>query len=239
MRISKVFLAKIQVFCLVSATLIFTSQHGALADTSPTNSTVTTQEACTWWYDGIPTEISLTSGGVKYEGLDLELTKEDLDPLRVWVSGNNGGGDDFGSNTECTWYRTANIQGAEVLIEIDGVNVTSSPDDSMDFSLNDSLLGDGTNGFTVSSPGETCDDFWVSNDLINLTTADTAVSVTKALPGEIGKTKAANSGEEQCSIPLDYAATIPGDLVPTAAGSAYSFSLPTVVWTITFSTSVV
>ena len=249
MRISRIFIAKLQVCLLLVAGIAFTSSSISSAVPPATTagaSIVTSQNACVWWYEDFPTSLTLSAAeGAKYEGLDLELTDIDEPPIKLYISGNSVGGEppagSYESNTECTWYRTVLIEGIEVLVDVDGTAVDST-DSGLEFNYADSLngdLADSLPGLNISNTqNETCDDYWSSTDEIQLNSIMLGVNVATATADQPPKTKLPNEGTERCALELDYSVVVPGDLLPNSPGTATTFTLPSIVWTVTASPTV-
>ena len=243
MRISRVSIAKLQAALMLVAGLAFTSSSisSAVPPTTTGASIVTSQNACVWWYEDFPTDISLSAGaGVRYEGLDLELTDTDEPSIKLYISGNSVEGEppagDYDSNTECTWYRTALIQGIEVLVDVDGTAV-SSTDAGLAFDYTDSLNGDlagALEGLIITNtPDATCDGYWSTTAEIQLNSISVSANVATAGASNPPKTKLNDSDSDRCAVELDYSVVVPGDLLPTAPGTATTFTLPSIVWTVT------
>ena len=248
MRISRIFIAKLQVCLLLVAGIAFTSSSisSAVPPSTIGASTVTSQNACVWWYEDFPTSLTLSAAaGAKYEGLDLELTDTDEPPIKLYISGNSVGGEPpagtYEANTECTWYRTVLIQGIEVLVDVDGTAVTST-DLGLEFDYTGSLNGDIADalpGLNISNTqNETCDDYWSSTDEIQLNNIALGVNVATATADQPPKAKLPDEGTERCALELDYSVVIPGDLLPDSPGTATTFALPSIIWTVTASPTV-
>jgi len=243
MRISRVSIAKLQAALMLVAGLAFTSSSisSAVPPTTTGASIVTSQNACVWWYEDFPTSISLSAGeGVKYEGLDLELTDNDEPSIKLYISGNSVEGEppagNYDSNTECTWYRTALIQGIEVLVDVDGTAV-SSTDAGLAFDYTDLLNGDlptALEGLNITNTLDvTCDGYWSSTAEIQLNTTSVGANVATAGASNPPKTKLADADSDRCAVELDYSVVVPGDKLPESPGTATTFTLPSIVWTVT------
>jgi len=220
MRISRVSIAKLQAALMLVAGLAFTSSSisSAVPPTTTGASIVTSQNACVWWYEDFPTDISLSAGaGVRYEGLDLELTDNDEPSIKLYISGNSVEGEppagSYDSNTECTWYRTTLIQGIEVLVDVDGTAVNST-DAGLAFDYTDALNGDlplALEGLNITNTLDgTCDGYWSSTAEIQLNNTLLGANVATA-----------------------SALNLPGDKLPESPGTATTFTLPNIVWTVT------
>ena len=246
MRFRRGSIAKLQIALMLLFGMTFISNFSASAvENSSTTSTVVSQNACVWWYESFPTELELSSAGAKYEGVDLELTDTDEDAIKLYISGNSVEGEppagSFDSNTECTWYRTSLIQGIQVLVDVNGVDVEST-DAGLAFSYADALNGDlegalpGLN--LTNTAGAECDAYWSHTSAIQLNALDIGANVATAYADNPPKTKSANSDVDRCSVTLEYSVVIPGDLLPASPGSSATFTLPAVVWTVTASPTV-
>jgi len=239
-------IAKLQIALMLLFGMTFISNFSATAvPNSTTTSTVVSQNACVWWYEAFPDELVL-SAGAKYEGVDLELTDTDEEAIKLYISGNSVEGEppagSFDSNTECTWYRTSLIQGIEVLVDVDGLDVGST-DLGLEFSYEDALNGDlagALPGLNITNTaGAECDPYWTHTTAIQLNALDLGANVATAYANNPPKTKLENSDEDRCSVTLEYSVVIPGDLLPTSPGSSAVFTLPAVVWTVTPSATIV
>jgi hypothetical protein len=244
MRISRVSIAKLQATLMLVAGMAFTSSSISTADVPSTTtgaSIVTSQNACVWWYEDFPTNLLLSAGaGERYEGLDLELTDTDEPSIKLYISGNSVEGEppagDYDSNTECTWYRTVLIEGIEVLVDVDSTSVDSS-DSGLAFDYTDPLNGDlegALEGLNITNtPDVTCDAYWSSQSAIQLNLTSIGANVATAYASNPPKTKLNDSDSDRCAVELDYSVVVPGDLLPAAPGTATTFTLPSIVWTVT------
>jgi hypothetical protein len=246
MRFRRGSIAKLQIALMLLFGMTFISNFSASAvENSSTTSTVVSQNACVWWYESFPTELELSSAGAKYEGVDLELTDTDEEAIKLYISGNSVEGEppagSFDSNTECTWYRTSLIQGIQVLVDVNGVDVEST-DAGLAFSYADALNGDLAGALPglnlTNTAGAECDAYWSHTSAIQLNALDIGANVATAYADNPPKTKSANSDVDRCSVTLEYSVVIPGDLLPAFPGSSATFTLPAVVWTVTASPTV-
>jgi hypothetical protein len=228
---------------MLVAGLAFTSSaiSSAVSPTTTGGSIVTSQNACVWWYEDFPTNISLSAGeGVKYEGLDLELTDNNEPSIKLYISGNSVEGEppagNYDSNTECTWYRTSMIEGIEVLVDVDGTAV-SSTDEGLAFDYTEPLNGDlagALEGLNITNTLDaTCDGYWSSTEEIQLNTTSIGANVATAYASNPPKTKLANADSDRCAVELDYSVVVPGDMLPDFPGTATTFTLPSIVWSVT------
>jgi hypothetical protein len=249
MPISRVSIAKLQAALMLVAGLAITSSSISSAEVPPSTtgaSIVTSQNACVWWYEDFPDDILLSAEeGERYEGLDLELTDTDETSIKLYISGNSVEGvppaGDYESNTECTWYRTTLIQGIEVLVDVDGTAV-SSTDPGLAFDYTDPLNGDlpgALEGLIITNTlDRTCDGYWSSTADIQLNSTLLGANVATAFADNPPKTKSANQDSDRCSVELDYSVVVPGDMLPDFPGTSTTFTLPSVVWTVTADPSV-
>jgi len=251
MRFTRGSIAKLQIALMLLFGMSFISNSTATATVlnSTGSSTVSSQNACVWWYEDFPTAIALSSGSrgtAKYEGLDLELTDTDEKAIKLYISGNSVEGEpppgDYDANTECTWYRNARIQGIQVLVDVESTAVDSS-DDGLDFDYTDALNGDlagALPGLNITNvPAAECDPYWSSTEDIQLNATGIGANIATAYATNPPKTKLEDEDSDRCALTLEYSVVIPGDKLPLAPGTSATFTLPAVVWTVTASPTVV
>ena len=203
----------------------------ANAETTASTSVISTQELCTWFVDDLPTSVELTNAeaGAEYEGLDFEVSNAPTDNLKVFVSGNLDLGS-FAENTGCTWYDTLAIDGIQIDLSVASDDVTSAPDSSLDFSLD-------TNPYLLSHNQGTCENKkvsgeWSTNDQ-ELQTGASNSPLAQLLQEATSKVLTDNEAvSDRCDLALEFSLTVPGDMTPDSPGAAYTFTLPTVTWTI-------
>jgi hypothetical protein len=198
--------------------------------TTATSSVISTQELCTWFVDDLPSTVTLSNvdPDAEYEGVDFEVSETPVASLKVYVSGNLDTGT-FDANTECTWYNTDAIDGIEITLAVSTNDVTSTPDSSLDFSLSD-------NPYEISQTQLTCENRtagdWSTNDQSLYFAALNSPLATLAQADTSKVLADAESPSDKCSLDLTFALTIPGDMTPESPGVAYTFTLPTVTWTV-------
>ena len=228
----------------VGAALLFVSSlvtiQPTMADatTTTTTSVLTTQERCTWYVDDVPSTVSLanTDPSLKYEGVDFDVSSNPAETVKVYVSGNLGDGS-FASNTECTWYKTSEIDGIQLDLSVSADAVVSSrggtADNSLGFDLVDSPYNITHTRGTCENKADPLTTAWETSDQ---TLYNTSINPSLAtLPqGDTSKVLAASaSPSDRCELDLTYSLTVPGDNIPSVPGANYTFTLPTVTWTVT------
>jgi hypothetical protein len=203
----------------------------ANADLMNTSSVISTQELCTWFVDDLPTTVTLSNADdeAEYEGEDFEVSENPDAPLKVYVSGNLDSGT-FDANTECTWYNTDAIDGIEITLAVSSDDVASTPDSSLDFLLSDNPYGITQEQLTCENKSAT--GAWSSNNQSLYTTASNSPLATLAQADTSKVLADGQSPSDRCSLDLTFELTIPGDMTPSSPGEAYTFTLPSVTWTV-------
>lgn len=228
----------------VGAALLFVSSlvtiQPTMAETTTTSTTsvLTTQERCTWYVDDVPSTVSLanTDPTLKYEGVDYAVSSNPAATVKVYVSGNGGAGS-FDSNTECTWYKTSEIDGIQLDLSVSADKVVSSrgatADDSLGFYLTDSPYSISHTRGTCENKADPLTTAWQTNDQ---TLFNTSINLSLATLPQADTSKVLAEGaspSDRCELNLTYSLTVPGDNIPSVPGANYTFTLPTVTWTVT------
>ena len=227
----------------IGAALLFVSSlvtiQPTMADTTTsTTSVLTTQERCTWYVDDIPGTVSLANADptLKYEGVDYEVESNPAATVKVYVSGNGGEGT-FESNTECTWYKTSEIDGIQLDLSVAADEVVSSrggtPDNSLGFDLADSPYNITHTRGTCENKADALTTAWQTSDQ---TLFNTSINTSLATLPQADTSKVLAAGaspSDRCELDLTYSLTVPGDNIPAVPGANYTFTLPTVTWTVT------
>lgn len=203
-----------------------------------TQSTVLTEEQCTWFMIGAPASITMVPGfeadgttPLEYTGGELGISAT-LDDINVYSSGNLGTGTDS-TNSECSFYTpveapvlTWTISGATFVATYLDDQVETS-DEPLDFSLSSALpltidLDDKATG--VAS--DACDDAF---KVIDLNLHDTELSgIGMSIPtvSDVTSPVATDSGD-RCVTSLTVSTTIHSiDTQPAAPGVDYTWTGP-------------
>ncbi len=235
---------------LLTSTASWSDDTAGDADgnTAATTSTLDTQEKCTWYVTGIPTQVALlvneasddngTNG--KYDGTTLALTKTLDSSLTAYTSGNSGAGSADG-NTECTFYNSKT--GISISNSISTYSVAASvgavEESGMGFNLSSS------NALSINYSEGTC---WSDADADEATSGWTIGSASlygagnntaSVLSLSFANTQQVNSltTSERCSAGATYSMNVPSGKEPASPGSDYVFTGPTVTFGVTLPTS--
>jgi len=217
-------------------------------NTAATTSTLDTQEKCTWFVTGIPTQVALlvneasendgTNG--KYDGTTLALTKTLDSSLTAYTSGNSGTGN-AEANTECTFYNSKT--GISISNSISSYSVTAAVgavvEDGMGFNLSSE------NALSINYTEGTC---WSNADADEESSGWTIGSASlygvghntaSVLSLSFANTQQVNSltTSERCSAGATYSMNVPSGKEPASPGSDYVFTGPTVTFGVTLPTS--
>lgn len=225
---------------LASSGLIFSlgmSFSPASAVNATTDTSVVTEELCTWYMLGAPSSIALAPAvaGTEYEGDAIEVSQSfaaaDSEDLNVYSSGNvtSGSRTTYGN---CTFYSaplkpvvTMSIDDADFSATA-GVGGTDAP---MDFSATTG------NEFAVDQTSS-CVSKWTASDLALKTGALSATFLTIPILADVDA-RVTGTGTDRCSTDFAIKINIPGNKTPTYPGQTYSWSGPTFTTALTTSGS--
>ncbi len=216
---------------MISLGLSFSSAN---AETATTDTSVVTEELCTWYMLGAPSTIALTPAvpGTEYEGDLIEVSasfeEANEDELNVYSSGNVTAGDrtTFGS---CTFYSAATRP--TVTMSISDADFTADAslggaDAGMDF---EATTG---NEFQVDQTSS-CDVKWSTSDINLKSGALSASPMSIATLADVDAR--VTSANDRCKADLTVSIDIPGGKTPVYPGQTYSWSGPS--FTTSLSTS--
>ncbi len=210
------------------------------AQGADTNSTVLTEEQCTWFMVGAPSAINMVPGvetdgetPIEYTGEDLSISAS-LDEISVYSSGNLGTGTKD-ATTECSFYTpvtspviTWSAQDPSFTATYLSGGVPTN-DTGLDFELSESKpltvdLEEKVAGTTAIN----CDDSFEVNDLNLYALSLTGVGLTIPTVSDVTSPVATGEGD-LCTTKLSIATTIPGgeNLKPEAPGVDYTWTGPT------------
>lgn len=202
------------------------------------SSTVVTEELCVWRVLNVPASVTLTTGGLEYEGTTLDLTSTKSGEgagLNVYSSGNTNAGDSLETGQQdCTFYGVKTRPILRMSIA-DGdftattlVDSTSTEDTALSFSADVA----GSNGLDFDfevRDGTTCDVKWSYADLSldGSNTSGTALSIS-ALSDV---TSPVNAGQvDRCALDYTISITVPAELTPTYPGNTYTWEGPSLTY---------
>ena len=121
-------------------------------------------------------------------------------------------------------------------MDVDGTAVNST-DAGLAFDYTDALNGDlplALEGLNITNTLDgTCDGYWSSTAEIQLNNTLLGANVATASALNPPKTKSADADSDRCAVELDYSVVVPGDKLPESPGTATTFTLPNIVWTVT------
>lgn len=213
------------------------------AQTSPSNSTVLTEEQCTWFMIGAPTSITMVPGfeedgetPLEYTGNDLAIEATMADDINVYSSGNLGTGTAT-TNSECSFYTprespvlTWSITGADFVAsyEDEGVSNTDAPLD-FELSAEKPLTIDLQEKVAeTDSLDGTCDAIFEVNDLDLYIGALNGIGVTIPTVSDVTNPVPTDGGD-RCETSVRVATIIQGiETQPAAPGLDYTWTGPTV-----------
>lgn len=213
------------------------------AQTSSSDSTVLTEEQCTWFMIGAPTAITMVPGFEQDGTTPLEYTGDNLaieatleDDINVYSSGNLGTGTES-TNSECSFYTpvespvlTWSISGADFVASYldEGVATNDAP---LDFELSSSLpltIDLQNKAAGDDSLDGTCDAIFEVNDLDLYIGALSGIGVTIPTVSDVTNPVPTDEGD-RCETSVRVATTIQGiDTQPAAPGVDYTWTGPTV-----------
>lgn len=203
-----------------------------------TQSTVLTEEQCTWFMIGAPAEINMVPGfeadgttPLEYTGGELGISAT-LDDINVYSSGNLGTGTDS-TNSECSFYTpveapvlTWTISGSEFVATYVDDEVVAS-DEPLDFSLTTELpLTIDLDEKEAAVASDTCDEAFKVNDLNLHTDELSGIGMSIPTVSDVTSPVATDSGD-RCVTSLTVSTTIHSiDTQPAAPGVDYTWTGP-------------
>lgn len=214
------------------------------SESASVTSVVTTEELCTWYMLGAPTAISLTTDaeGMEYEGPALSLSATMLHAssksINVYASGNQTGGNRWGNTdyTECTFY---GIKARPVTtVTLTSVNFTAVAATSDVFP---SAGADDAMSFSASVDRPIAFDFTTRYGCEAYTLADVSITSNASLWGTPLKIAAIGdvitpvniaADAKRCSQEYTISTTVPQGLNPTYPGNQYTWTGPSVVFSL-------
>lgn len=213
------------------------------AQTSTADSTVLTEEQCTWFMIGAPTSITMVPGfeddgttPLEYTGDNLPISADLSADINVYSSGNLGTGTES-TNSECSFYTpvespvlTWSISDADFAATYveDGTTKTDLP---LDFELSSALpleidLQNKAAGALLD--GVACDASFEVNDLDLYIGALSGIGVTIPTVSDVTSPVATDAGD-RCVTSVRVGTTIQSiDTQPAAPGLDYTWTGPTV-----------
>lgn len=216
---------------LVLSTTVYTAASAVEADT---DSSIPTEELCTWYMLGAPTAITLepADNTVEYEGdaINVSDSFSGDNNLNVYTSGNVNAGSRT-THSECTFY--SDPAGADVTVALDGTAFTAtaqgdspSADTAMNFSAQ------AGNPLALALTGS-CDALWSSaSPALSSTTATSILSMAQAdVKDRVATTTAGDN--DRCGKDLAISINIPAGMTPTYPGVTYAWAGPTLTTTLT------
>lgn len=204
---------------------------------SSTDSTVLTEEQCTWFMIGAPATITMVPGFeidgstvLEYTGDDLAISADLADDINVYSSGNLGTGTAT-TNSECSFYTpvtspviTWSISDAE----FDATYGGSTADTNLDFELSSSLpLNIDLQDKVAGSSAADCDDSFEVNSLDLFLGTLSGVGMTIPTVNDVTSPVATDAGD-RCETSVTVGTTIPAiSTQPAAPGVDYTWTGPT------------
>ena len=148
------------------------------------------------------------------------------DEILIYLSGG------VNESTRCSFY--GDYKGAQVKVSWSGRTFTSTPDTSLNWYTSDKAL-------TIAYADTGCSSDWITESSVTIDaefeTGDDvipakilATSVDTAL--EYSPSAVSGATFPSCGFSADYSTAIPSGKTPTAAGTTYSFTGPTLTSTL-------
>jgi hypothetical protein len=191
-----------------------------------TEASADTIEMCGWRISGVASEITLanTDPTLEYVGSEYALSGVD-DDILIYLSGA------VTESTRCSFY--GDYKGAQVKVSWTGSTFTSSPDTSLNWNTSDKAL-------TIAYTDTGCSADWVTESSVTINAAFEAgdevipakILATSVDTGEYSPDSVSSPTFPSCGFSADYSTAIPSGKTPTAAGSTYSFTGPTLTSTL-------
>lgn len=208
------------------------------AQGATTDSTVLTEEQCTWFMIGAPTTITMVPGfepddpstPLEYTGGDLAISADLANDINVYSSGNLGTGTAT-TNSECSFYTpvTAPVISWSITdANFDATYGASTADTNLDFELSSSLpLTIDLQNKAAGATAAQCDDSFEVNDLDLFLGALTGVGMTIPTVADVTSPVATDAGD-RCVTSVTVGTTIPAITTqPAAPGVDYTWTGPT------------
>jgi hypothetical protein len=218
----------------VTSSLAATEGEGETPAT--TGASADTIEDCEWYLDGVDSVVTLeNTTGMEYVGDDYTLTTAAADEVQVYFSGT------IAQDDRCSFYD--DVKGAAVEVGWTGTEFTNvdGTDTSLDWSLGVTALEStpGTySSLDVTYTKQECDDVFAGGTAVSISSeaisplipasisnADTETFSPSAAPGSATFAK--------CTLDAGYSVVLPGNRAPANPGTAYSFTGPALLTTIT------
>jgi hypothetical protein len=207
----------------------------ASAETANTNSSVVTEELCTWYMLGAPSSITLApaSAGTEYEGDAIEVSdtfaSSGDEDLNVYSSGNvtSGSRSTYGN---CTFYSAPTRPTVTMSIgdaDFTATAASGGADNEMDF------VATTGNELDVDETSS-CVEKWTTTDLALKTSALSGDLITIPTIGDVDS-RVTGTGNDRCSADFTVKINIPAGKTPTYPGQTYSWSGPTFTTALTTS----
>jgi len=201
--------------------------EGTASTPVTTSASADTLEMCGWRISGVESSITLanTDPTLEYVGSEYALAGVDEDIL-IYLSGG------VNESTRCSFY--GDYKGAQVKVSWTGESFTSAPDNSLNWNTSDKAL-------TIAYTDTGCSADWITESSVTINaefeTGDDvipakilATSVDTAL--EYSPSAVSGATFPSCGFSADYSPAIPSGKTPTAPGTTYSFTGPTLTSTL-------
>jgi hypothetical protein len=201
--------------------------EGTASTPVTTSASADTLEMCGWRISGVESSITLanTDPTLEYVGSEYALAGVDEDIL-IYLSGG------VNESTRCSFY--GDYKGAQVKVSWTGESFTSAPDNSLNWNTSDKAL-------TIAYTDTGCSADWITESSVTINaefeTGDDvipakilATSVDTAL--EYSPSAVSGATFPSCGFSADYSTAIPSGKTPTAPGTTYSFTGPTLTSTL-------
>ena len=229
--------ASLVFFGVQTVTSSFAATTGEGETPATTGASADTIEDCEWYLDGVDSIVTLeNTTGMEYVGDDYTLTAA-ADEVQVYFSGT------IDIDNRCSFYD--DVKGAAVEVGWTGTEFTNvdGTDTSLDWSLGVTPLESATASSSTSSLDVTytktvCNDVFAGGTAVSISSE----AISPLRPASITDTATATFSPSaalgiatfaKCTLDAGYRVVLPGGRAPAEPGTAYSFTGPELLTTIT------
>ena len=227
--------ASLVFFGVQTVTSSFAATTGEGETPATTGASADTIEDCEWYLDGVDSVVTLeNTTGMEYVGDDYTLTAT-ADEVQVYFSGTSD------IDNRCSFYD--DVKGAAVEVDWTGTEFTNvdGTDTSLDWSLGVTPLEStpGTySSLDVTYTKQECDDVFAGGTAVSISSEAISplipASISNADTETFSPSAAAGSATfAKCTLDAGYSVVLPGNRAPANPGTAYSFTGPALLTTIT------
>jgi hypothetical protein len=227
--------ASLVFFGVQTVTSSFAATTGEGETPATTGASADTIEDCEWYLDGVDSVVTLeNTTGMEYVGDDYTLTAT-ADEVQVYFSGTSD------MDNRCSFYD--DVKGAAVEVDWTGTEFTNvdGTDTSLDWSLGVTPLEStpGTySSLDVTYTKQECNDVFAGGTAVSISSEAISplvpASITNDDTATFSPSAALGSATfAKCTLDAGYSVVLPGNRAPANPGTAYSFTGPALLTTIT------